>query len=320
MAALPPQFTVKPQLRQEAGGIIFYCQLQASPKPDVQWFRGPDKLSPTDRLKMSVDNAGVNKFDVNLKISNVAASDGGSYQVVAKNRSGEVRANVNLNIGGGEKKPEGVAPTFVQKPAIKQETGRLVFECQIQADPEPNISWFKENSLLNEDNRLKFRVDSLGNQVYVVALELYNVTAQDGGSYKVTAKNQFGTSNATLKLNVDAAQLAAPKGQQPTFKSKPEIRQVGSNVVFEVTVAAEPAPNVVWYFGNAVLQKSARFLISQQSTQQSEYIISLEIVDVTKNDAGQYKVIVKNDFGESTANLALNLDGKLSRRRRLPQP
>lgn len=38
---------------------------------------------------------------------------------------------------------DGIAPTFAKKPAIRQEDDgkRLLFECRIQADPVPIVTW-----------------------------------------------------------------------------------------------------------------------------------------------------------------------------------
>lgn len=39
---------------------------------------------------------------------------------------------------------------------------------------------------------------------YFSALEIKNVTVEDAGKYKVTAKNELGESNATISLNFDS--------------------------------------------------------------------------------------------------------------------
>lgn len=39
---------------------------------------------------------------------------------------------------------------------------------------------------------------------YFVMLSLVNVTVEDAGKYKVTAKNELGESNATISLNFDS--------------------------------------------------------------------------------------------------------------------
>lgn len=39
---------------------------------------------------------------------------------------------------------------------------------------------------------------------YYASLEINNVTVEDAGKYKVTAKNELGESNATISLNFDS--------------------------------------------------------------------------------------------------------------------
>lgn len=47
------------------------------------------------------------------------------------------------------------------------------------------------------------RVDKDGHS-YSASLEIKNVTIEDAGKYKVTAKNELGESNATISLNFDS--------------------------------------------------------------------------------------------------------------------
>lgn len=123
---------------------------------------------------------------------------------------------------------DGLAPTFVKKPAIRQEDDgkRLLFECLIKADPMPQVRWSHNGSEVNDDARHKvfayfalnishyrlqieflplsqLSVQKEGQQ-YFAALEIKNVTVEDAGKYKVTAKNELGESNATITLNFDS--------------------------------------------------------------------------------------------------------------------
>jgi Immunoglobulin I-set domain len=54
---------------------------------------------------------------------------------------------------------------------------------------------------------VQLSVDKDGQQ-YFAALEIKNVTVEDAGKYKVTAKNELGESNATITLNFDSKYLA----------------------------------------------------------------------------------------------------------------
>jgi hypothetical protein len=53
---------------------------------------------------------------------------------------------------------------------------------------------------------LQLTVDKDGHS-YFAALEIKNVTVEDAGKYKVTAKNELGESNATISLNFDSKYL-----------------------------------------------------------------------------------------------------------------
>ena len=51
---------------------------------------------------MSIVEVSKMNYKASLQIMNVQASDGGIYRAVAKNKSGESTASINLNIAGGE--------------------------------------------------------------------------------------------------------------------------------------------------------------------------------------------------------------------------
>lgn len=56
-----------------------------------------------------------------------------------------------------EKQIDGIAPTFSKKPAIRQEEDgkRLLFECRIQADPKPTVTWWHNATPVLESPRHK---------------------------------------------------------------------------------------------------------------------------------------------------------------------
>lgn len=119
----------------------------------------------------------------------------------------------------------------MKKPAIRQEDDgkRLMFECLIKADPLPQVRWSHNDEPVNDDARHKvdfytssavlnkknfdfsFKKFQLSitkdGQQYFAALEIKNVTVEDAGKYKVTAKNELGESNATITLNFDSKQI-----------------------------------------------------------------------------------------------------------------
>lgn len=98
---------------------------------------------------------------------------------------------------------EDFAPSFTQKPQLRQEDdgNKLIFECQLLAAPKPDIEWFRSDTLLSEDNRTVFKIQSIGTNKYLVVLELDDVIETDAGLYKVKAKNKMGEVAASINLN-----------------------------------------------------------------------------------------------------------------------
>lgn len=95
-----PSFTQKPQLRQEDDGnrLIFECQLLASPKPDIEWYRSDVLLVADGRTTFRCQaNGEAHTYAVVLDLDDVVETDAGLYKVRAKNRMGEVAASINLN-------------------------------------------------------------------------------------------------------------------------------------------------------------------------------------------------------------------------------
>jgi len=98
---------------------------------------------------------------------------------------------------------EEVAPTFTLKPKIRQEDdgNKLIFECQLNSNPRPEIRWFRENILVNEDYRTISKITEYSPNKYTVSLVIDDVIESDAGTYKVLAKNKRGEVSASINLN-----------------------------------------------------------------------------------------------------------------------
>ncbi|XP_039449989.1 myosin light chain kinase, smooth muscle-like isoform X1 [Culex pipiens pallens] len=313
-----PSFTQKPQLRQEDDGnrLVFECQLIAKPKPAIEWYRSEELLSQNSRTKFKIQNFGENKYFVVLELDDVIDTDAGLYKVKAKNRMGEVSASINLNFSPVdepvEKQIDGLAPTFIKKPSIQQENDgkRLIFECQIQADPKPQIRWSHNSKVIDNTPRHKFKVQNDG-KLYCATLEVDNVSFEDSGKYKVTAKNELGESSATISLNFDSEEVPVPAdGFKPAFTERPVTRQSddGKNIIFECRCIGDPKPTYTWYHEKNEITMSGRFASEVEEDQNHCYLIRFTIKDVKQLDRGVYSVLAKNKHGDSSAIINLNFD------------
>lgn len=95
------------------------------------------------------------------------------------------------------------APRITVKPSLQQldNGNKLEFHCQIEASPKPEIKWSKENAQIAESARVKSRVEPKGNNLYDLYLVIDNLTSDDSGQFKVSAKNRLGEVSAAIALN-----------------------------------------------------------------------------------------------------------------------
>lgn len=98
---------------------------------------------------------------------------------------------------------EEFAPSFTQKPQLHQEDdgNRLVFECKVTSCPKPEITWFRSDNVIIEDDRTAVKIQTVGTNHFLVVLELDDVVESDAGLYKVKAKNKLGEVAASINLN-----------------------------------------------------------------------------------------------------------------------
>ena len=87
------------------------------------------------------------------------------------------------------------APSIVAPPIsmVLNESGTASFQCKVEGNPEPKVTWLKQNSSIPADKRV---MSSRG------GLMITGVKSQDEGMYTCVAGNILGevTSSATLSV------------------------------------------------------------------------------------------------------------------------
>ncbi|XP_054161595.1 twitchin-like isoform X2 [Oppia nitens] len=317
----PPTFIIKPKIQEEDDGnrLVFECQLISNPRPEIQWLQNEFPVIEDYRVFSKIKEFEPNKYIVQLEVNDVVETDAGTYKVVAKNKSGEVFATINLNFTPAnephETQVDGIAPTFEKKPSIRQEDdGRLLyFECFIIAEPKPEVTWTHNGSHIVQKGRFKTTLEKKGKGYHSV-MQINEVNVEDAGKYKVIAKNELGESNAAITLNFDDDEAPPPiDGAKPTFTEKPVIKKSDdcSRITFECRLVADPNPTIQWYLNNKIVKEDSRHKFSLLSDKHNQ-LASLSITDVANGDGGIYKVVAINKHGEGYATINLNIDeGKL---------
>lgn len=208
-----PRFLQIPQdLTVEEGR---FCRIDFKvgglPTPDVCWYLDGKAIRPDDYHKMLVCEKGMHSFIIEI----VTVHHAGVYECVARNRAGESRFTMRLDVLAQEAlRP----PTFVQKMlnsrALEGDTVRL--ECKVDASPPPQLFWKKDKDMLRIDpNRMSLYQDGSGRQ----CLLLERVMKSDAGWYTLSAINEAGMSTCNARLDVGTRTAPAMKTAPPGSKT-----------------------------------------------------------------------------------------------------
>jgi hypothetical protein len=129
------------------------------------------------------------------------------------------------------------------------------------------------------------------------------LTLDDTGKYKCLVKNELGSVVSSADVVVEK------KNTKPEIiaKMKDVDLTEGGDASFEVKLTGYPTPHVQWYRGKDNIKSEGRFLISKSNKDQT---YTLNIKDVTVDDAGIYKCIASNDAGDTPVQAKLSIKEK----------
>nr|XP_046262128.1 myotilin [Scatophagus argus] len=203
---IPPDLTVEEgrfcRIDFKVGGL---------PTPDVSWYLDGKAIRPDDYHKMLVCEKGMHSFIIEI----VTVHHAGVYECVARNRAGESRFTMRLDVIVQEVlRP----PTFVQKMlnsrALEGDTVRL--ECKVDASPPPQLFWKKDKDMLRIDpNRMSLYQDGSGRQCLLIE----RVMKSDAGWYTLSAINVAGMSTCNARLDVGTRTAPPTKTAPPASKT-----------------------------------------------------------------------------------------------------
>jgi hypothetical protein len=68
--------------------------------------------------------------------------------------------------------PEGLAPSFLNKPTLKQDAKTATVQIDIAADPSPSLHWTKDGKELLNVDKILTRFDRKGENKYAISLDI----------------------------------------------------------------------------------------------------------------------------------------------------
>lgn len=98
---------------------------------------------------------------------------------------------------------EGISPEIIQRlmPVEVKEGQTAKFQCRVFGKPTPEIEWYKDDTLIEDDDEgISFDTKD-GLEILVVR----DVSFSDEAEYKVLARNPLGTATSSAELLVEEA-------------------------------------------------------------------------------------------------------------------
>uniref|UniRef100_A0A0K0CTJ0 non-specific serine/threonine protein kinase n=1 Tax=Angiostrongylus cantonensis TaxID=6313 RepID=A0A0K0CTJ0_ANGCA len=174
------------------------------------------------------------------------------------------------------------------------ELGRsATFECEITGTPRPEYSWFKGVKELADTSR--FTIFSKGD---VQVLMVNHVNPDDADEYTCRAVNKFGSKSTRAQLQI----MSKPKVfLPPRYHGGLEVEK-NEKIQLKIPYKAFPLAQSRWMKGDEKIENGGRYTI----TTDDKFAI-LEIADATREDYGQYRVIVENSVGQDSATVAVTV-------------
>ncbi|XP_009003465.3 neogenin isoform X16 [Callithrix jacchus] len=273
----PFYFLVEPvdTLSVRGSSVILNCSAYSEPSPKIEWKKDGTFLNlvSDDRRQLLPDGS--------LFISNVVHSkhnkpDEGYYQCVATVESlgTIVSRTAKLTVAG--------LPRFTSQPEPSSvyAGNSAILNCEVNADLVPFVRW--------EQNRQPLLLDDRVIKLPSGTLVISNATEGDSGLYRCVVE-----SGGPPKYSDEAELKVLPDPEVTSHlvflkQPSPLVRVIGQDVVLPCVASGLPTPAIKWMKNEEALD-----------TESSERLVllsggSLEISDVTEDDAGTYFCIADN--------------------------
>ncbi|XP_034038495.1 obscurin-like [Thalassophryne amazonica] len=204
------------------------------------------------------------------------------------------------------------------------------FDCVVIGKPPPSIRWFKDGKLLEENDHYMINEDQEGCHQLIIT----SVLPTDMGVYRCTAENSSGIAATKAELRVDVScssdydtaadatetsSYVSAKGymsrETEAFESVTEDDQLPQVVEelhdihvspnspiarMELKVKGFPKPRVYWFKDGHPLRASERILLLSEQD-----VHALEILEVKKEDMGEYSAYISNAAGSAYSSARL---------------
>ncbi|CAF2746284.1 unnamed protein product [Rotaria sp. Silwood2] len=273
------------QIIEKNKPLELQVEVTGLPQPQVKWFKGNDEINPTTNkdYQITFDN----KQTYTLTVKNCSPDHQAEYSVQATNPGGTVKSKKTKVVV--QKKPE-----FIKLPQSQtvKDGQPVIFEAQIDAYPQPKVTWLKNDKPLTPDLGFESQFDTKTGQI---TLKHKGATPKLAGPLICRVENSAGTTDAPVTLDVQTVPVITKKLTDQEVMVNNEIR-------FVTDITGSPSPKISWIKDDVPIKPDANHIIESDGTTQTLIIKNAKIPD-----EGKYRVLAENPLGhvESTAQLTI---------------
>ncbi|KAL2082820.1 hypothetical protein ACEWY4_020593 [Coilia grayii] len=264
--ASAPEWLTPPSdssMREGQPGFL-HCHAQATPTPEVTWYRSSMLITSEDSRFTLFPNG-------TLRINSVEVYDGVMFGCQTRNIGGFLTGQAKVKVL--ERLKFTPTPQAIQCLQLDKEVS---VQCSATGEESPSILWTRADG-----SELPPRVEQKNG-----VLRFSKVTRDDAGNYTCVASNHLqGEIRAYVSFTV---------GVSIQFRLKPEYTTVyqGHTAMLQCQASGEPEPSLQWIVKDKMLSTSSgRFQVMQNG--------SLVISDVVTDDTGRYTCVAGNSCGIS---------------------
>lgn len=180
---------------QAGESFTFKCNVQGTPAPNVEWFKGGAPIQNNAGYQATFNNGLCT-----LTIVEALATDAATFSCSAANVAGRAETTASLSVVENVRVEKLEAPVFT-KPlttGFAREGDSFVFECTVTGHPLPIVQWYKNSNCIDQlpDYTITYNNGQANLQVDEVFLA-------DQTTFTCRASNPVGTAETSANLIVD---------------------------------------------------------------------------------------------------------------------
>ncbi|KAK5640122.1 hypothetical protein RI129_010933 [Pyrocoelia pectoralis] len=276
----------------------FTVKVHANPAPEVVWYKDGNIIESGHAYEILED---AENETYKLVIPSVQMDDEGRYQVRAKNVIGERIAEAKLRTIT-EAEPSTEKPYFITSIADSEvdDYGEITLMVRADGLPKPEIKWFFNGVLLEEDDR--HQIDTKADTQVTSTLTITAYSKEDSGQYKAMAINCAGEAETTAAITL----VQSPPSFGKHFDRNEGVDE-GEPMELKAKILGSPRPTVAWFKdGEPISPEDSRIKIAHLP----DGTAKLSIESAKPSDSGAYKLVVKNPNGEISTICAVAVNPK----------